>query len=81
MESLPLKPETAARLEELARLRGRDPVEVANGALEEWLEQEQGDFEDACRGIEGGHANFEAGRARPARDVLNDLRRKYDLPR
>jgi predicted transcriptional regulator len=38
------------------------------------------DFEDACRGIERGHADFEAGRSRPAQDVLNDLRRKYDLP-
>jgi predicted transcriptional regulator len=81
MDSIPLKPETAAQLEEVARLRGRDPIDVANHALREWLTQEREDFEDACRGIERGHADFEAGRSRPARDVLNDLRRKHDVPR
>lgn len=81
MENLPLKPETAAALRELARLRGRDPVEVANSALEEWLEGEREDFEEACRGIERGHADFEAGRSRLASEALSDLRRKYDIPR
>ena len=81
MENLPLKPETAARLEDLARSRGRDPIDVANGALEEWLDQEREEFDETCQAVERGHADFQAGRTRPAQDVLNDLRQKYGIPR
>lgn len=81
MENLPLKPETAAEIEEIARRRGLDPIEAANTALAEWVAEERKDFEDACRGIERGMADFEAGRSRPASDVFRDLRRKYDIQR
>ncbi len=80
MLTLPLKPETAALLEELAKLQGRDPAELAHAALDDWLEQEREDYEQARRGIERGQEDFRAGRSRPAREALADLRNKYAIP-
>jgi len=81
MDALSLSPETAARLERAARERGQDPAELAGTAIEEWLMRESADFEDACRGIEQGRADFLAGRSKPAGEALEQLRRKYDVSR
>lgn len=81
MDALPLKPETAAKLEELARLRGSDPVEFANQAFRDWLTEEQEEYEATCKVIERGFADVQAGRTRPAAAVLSDLRSKRAVAR
>lgn len=81
MDALPLKPETAAKLEELARLRGSDPIEFANQAFGDWLTEEHEEYEATCKAVERGYADVEAGRTRPAATVLSDLCRKHDISR
>ena len=80
MDALTLKPETAARLEQFAREVGKDPAVLADAAVEDWLARQTDDFEDACRGIEEGIADFLAGRSQPAEEALTDLRRKHGIP-
>jgi predicted transcriptional regulator len=80
MEMMPLKPERKAQLEEYARRRGQDPVAALDDALASYLDWERQDFGEATEGIRRGQKDVEAGRTRPASDVLADLRRKHGLP-
>jgi len=81
MNSIPLKPERQAQLEEYAQRRGQDPAVALDEALAAYLEWERQDFEEATAAIQRGHEDVLAGRTRPAHEVLSDLRRKYDIPR
>ena len=81
MESIPLSAERKAELEASARRQGKDLAEVAEAAVAAWLEWERDDFEATVEAIAEGFADVEAGRTRPAEDVLNDLRRKHGLSR
>jgi predicted transcriptional regulator len=80
MEMMPLKPERKAQLEEYARRRGQDPVAALDDVLASYLDWERQDFAEATEGIHRGQQDVEAGRTRPASDVLADLRRKHGLP-
>ena len=81
MDTIPLKPERKAQLEEYAKRRGQDPAAALDDALAAYLEWERQDFAEAVEGIRQGHEDVKAGRTRPAADFLSDLRRKHDLPR
>ena len=81
LKTIPLKPERQAELEEFARRRGKTPADALDEALSAYLEWEHQDFEEAVRGIEKGHEDVKAGRARPASEFLSDLRRKHGIPR
>jgi predicted transcriptional regulator len=81
MEMMPLKPERKAELEEYAKRRGQDPVTALDDALATYLAWERQDFAEACEGVRRGEEDLEAGRTRPASDVLADLRRKHGIPR
>ncbi len=81
MNSIPLKPERQAQLEEYAQRRGQDPAVALDEALAAYLEWERQDFEEATSAIQRGHEDVLAGRTRPAGEVLSDLRHKYDIPR
>jgi len=78
---MPVKPERKAELEEYARRRGKDPEAALDEALATYLEWERQDFAEAAEGVGRGSEDLRAGRTRPAREVLSDLRRKHDLPR
>lgn len=79
MDSMPLKPERKAQLEEYAKRRGQDPITALDEALEAYLDWERQDFSEAVEGIRRGHEDIVAGRTRPASQVLGDLRRKHDI--
>ena len=81
MDMIPLKPERKAQLEEYAKRRGQDPAAALDEALGAYLEWERQDFAEAVEGIRQGYEDVKAGRTKPAADVLNQLRRKHDLPR
>lgn len=81
MDSMPLKPERKAQLEEYAKRRGQDPITALDEALEAYLDWERQDFSEALEGIRRGHEDMVAGRTRPASQVLGDLRRKHDISR
>jgi predicted transcriptional regulator len=81
METIPLKPERKAQLEEYAHRRGQDPAAALDDALATYLEWERQDFEEAVEGIRKGHEDVAAGRTRPAAEFISGMRQKYDLPR
>ena len=81
MDTITLKPERRAQLEEYAHRVGQDPADALDEALANYLEWERQDFEDAVEGIHRGYEDMKAGRTRPAAEFLDDMRRKHDLPR
>ena len=81
MDTISLKPERRAQLEEYAQRHGQDPASALDEALATYLDWERQDFDEAVEGIRKGHEDMTAGRARPAAEFLSDLRRKHDLPR
>ncbi len=81
MDLMPVRPERKAQLEEYAKRRGQDPATALDEALETYLDWERQDFAEAVEGIRRGYSDVEAGRTRPAAQVLADLRRKHDIPR
>jgi predicted transcriptional regulator len=81
MEMMPLKPERKAQLEEYAKRRGQDPVTALDEALATYLDWECRDFAESVEGIHRGLKDVKSGNTRPADAVLDDLRRKHDIPR
>jgi predicted transcriptional regulator len=81
MDTITLKPERRAQLEEYAQRRGQDPADALDEALADYLEWERQDFEEAVEGIHQGFEDMRAGRTRPAAEFLADMRQKHDLPR
>ena len=66
METVTLKPERKAQLEEFARQHGKDPAEA---------------LEEAVAGVQRGHDDVRAGQHRPAQEFLDELRLKHGFPR
>lgn len=81
MNTIPLKPERKAQLEEYAKRRGQDPADALDEALASYLEWERQDFAEAVEGIRRGHQDVRANRTKPASAFLTGLRRKHDIPR
>lgn len=81
MEMMPLKPERKAQLEEYAKRRGQNPVTALDEAFAADLEWERRDFAESVEGIRCGLQDVKEGDTRAASTVLDDLRRKHDIPR
>jgi predicted transcriptional regulator len=81
MDTIPLKPERRAQLEEYAQRRGQDPAIALDEALAAYLEWERQDFEEAVEGIKRGYEDVRAGRTRPAAEFLSEMRQKYGISR
>jgi predicted transcriptional regulator len=81
MDTIPLKPERKAQLEEYAKRRGQDPAAALDDALAAYLEWEHQDFAEAVESIRHGFEDVKAGRTKPAAKLLAYLRLKHDLPR
>jgi predicted transcriptional regulator len=81
METIFLKPERKAQLEDYAQRHGQDPVTALDDVLATYLEWERQDYRDAVEGIREGYADFKAGRTEPADQVFEELRVKHGLPR
>jgi predicted transcriptional regulator len=79
MNTIPLKPERMAQLQEYAQRRGQDPVVALDEALATYLEWERQDFDEAVEGIRRGHEDVKAGRTRPAAEFLADMRQKHGI--
>ena len=80
METLPVRPERLAQLEEFARRRGRNTADALDDALADYLEWERQDYQDALEGIRQGHKDVNAGRTKPAGEFLDEFARKHGLP-
>jgi predicted transcriptional regulator len=79
MNTIPLKPERMAQLQEYAQRRGQDPVVALDEAFATYLEWERQDFDEAVDGVRRGHEDVKAGRTRPAAEFLADMRQKYGI--
>lgn len=81
METVPVKPERLAQLEDLARRRGKSTADALDDVLADYLEWDRQDYQEAVQGIRQGDEDVKAGRARPADQSLDDFARKHSLPR
>jgi hypothetical protein len=81
MDTIPLKPERKAQLEEYAKRRGQDPADALDEALASYLEWERQDFAEAVEGIRRGYEDVKTRNSKPASDFLAELRHKHDIPR
>jgi hypothetical protein len=81
MQTLPIKSERLAELEEFARRRGKSTADALDDVLAEYLEWERQDYQEALGGVRQGLEDVKAGRTRPADDFLDEFARKHGLPR
>ena len=80
METIPLKPERKAQLEDYAQRHGEDPATALDDVLAAALEWEWQDYQEAVEGIQRGVEDVNAGRTRPAAEFFGEIRRKYGFP-
>lgn len=80
-QTLHIKPERRAELEEYAKLNDQSPEEALDDLLAEQLEWKRRDYEEAVEGIRRGYEDMKAGRTRPAEEFLEELRVKHGFPR
>jgi predicted transcriptional regulator len=76
METLPVKPERLAQLEDLARRRGKSTADALDDALADYLEWELQDYHEAIEGVRRGLDDVKAGRTVPADEFLDEFARK-----
>ena len=81
MQTLPIKSERLAELEEFARRRGKTPADALDELLAEYLEWERQDYQEAVEAVRRGVEDVKAGRAKAADQFLDEFARKRDLPR
>ena len=81
METLPVKPDRLAELEEFARRRGKSTADALDEALAEYLEWERQDYQEALEAVRQGHADVKTGRTVPADQFFDEFARKHGLPR
>lgn len=81
MDTVPVKPQRLAQLEEFARRRGRSTADALDDVLAEYLEWERQDYQEAVESIRQGCEDVKAGRTKSADQFLDDFARKHGLPR
>ncbi|OFV93810.1 MAG: hypothetical protein A3G76_03730 [Acidobacteria bacterium RIFCSPLOWO2_12_FULL_65_11] len=81
METLPLRPERLAQLEDFARRRGKSTADALDDALADYLEWDRQDYQEAVEGVRQGYEDVKAGRSKPAEQFLDEFARKHGLPR
>jgi len=74
VETVPLRPERLAQLEEYARRSGKSTVDALDDALADYLEWER-DYQQAVDAVREGHEDVKAGRSLPAEQFLDDFAR------
>jgi hypothetical protein len=81
MDTLPVKSERLAQLEEFARRRGKSTADALDDVLAEYLVWEREDYQEAVQAIHQGLEDVKGGRTKPAEQFLDDFARKHGLPR
>jgi hypothetical protein len=80
MDTLPVKSERLAQLEEFARRRGKSTADALDDVLAEYLVWEREDYQEAVQAIHQGLEDVKGGRTKPAEQFLDDFARKHGLP-
>lgn len=81
MQTLPVKSERLAQLEEFARRRGKSTADALDDVLADYLEWERQDYQEAVEAVRQGLEDVKAGRTKPAEQFLDAFARKHGLPR
>jgi hypothetical protein len=81
METVPVRSERLAELEEYARRRGKTTADALDDVLAEYLEWERQDYQEAVEAVGEGVEDMKAGRSKPAEQFLDEFARKHGLPR
>lgn len=81
METLNLKPERKAQLEEYARRHGMPVADALDDLLAAQLDSERKDYEEAVEGIREGYEDFKAGRIQDSNQAFAELRAKHGFSR
>lgn len=76
METVPLKPELKAQLEDYAQRHGQDPAAALDDVLAAALEWERQDYQEAVEGTRRGIEDVNAGRTRSATEFFGEVRRQ-----
>ena len=79
VDTVPLKPERLAQLEEYARRRGKSTADALDDLLADYLEWERQDYQQAVDAVREGQEDVKAGRSAPAEQFLDDFARKHGL--
>ena len=77
IETIPIRPELRARLEDYAKRHGQDPALALDDVLAAALDWESQDYQEAVEGVRRGIDDVNAGRTRSAAEFLAEVRRKY----
>jgi predicted transcriptional regulator len=81
MQTVPVKPERLAQLEELAKRRGKSTADALDDVLADYLEWERQDYQEAVEAVRQGVEDVKAGRTKPADRFLDEFAREHGLPR
>lgn len=81
MDTVPVKSERLAQLEEYARRRGKSTADALDDVLAEHLEWERQDYQETVEAVREGLEDVKAGRTKPAEQFLDEFARKHGLPR
>jgi predicted transcriptional regulator len=81
MQTLPVKSERLAQLEEFARRRGKSTADALDDVLADYLEWERQDYQEAVEAVRQGLEDVKAGHTRPAEQFMDEFTRKHGLPR
>jgi wobble nucleotide-excising tRNase len=76
-----LKPERLAELADYAKRHKQDEATALDSVLAEFFAWEKQDYREAVEGVKRGYEDVKAGRTRPAKEFLEELRAKHDFPR
>jgi predicted transcriptional regulator len=81
MDTVPVRSERLAELEEYARRLGKSTVDALDDVLAEYLEWERQDYQETVEAVREGVEDVKAGRTKPAEQFLDEFARKHGLPR
>ncbi len=81
MQTITLKPERLAELEDYAKSHGQTPADALDELLAAQLAWEKQDFREAVEGIRHGLDAVKAGRVQDADEFLEELRLEHGFPR
>lgn len=81
MQTVPIRPERLAELEEFARRREKTPADALDELLAEYLEWERQDYQEAVEAVRQGIEDVKADRTKSADQFFDEFARKRDLLR
>jgi hypothetical protein len=80
MQTLPIKSERLAELEEFARRRGKSTADALDDVLAEYLEWERQDYQEALGAVRQGVEDVKVRRTKPADEFLDEFARQPGRP-